>query len=99
MLSNNLEVSCELYFFCILLFTVPCLDGGIRIGTGLSDRIGVVEVCMNSSWGTICSRSWSPSEASVICRQLGHSPHGLWKVIMFVVYNYVHLSFRCLFTF
>ena len=56
--------------------TVPCDDGSVRVRGSLSQRIGRVEVCVNSEWGTICDDSWDSDDASVVCRQLGYSPYG-----------------------
>ena len=58
------------------LMTVPCDDGSVRVRGSLSQRIGRVEVCVNSEWGTICDDSWDSDDASVVCRQLGYSPYG-----------------------
>ena len=51
-------------------------------------RAGHVEVCVGGQYGTVCNNNWDNQEASVLCRQLGFSPHGmhhtlfLWKYIL-----------------
>ena len=42
-----------------------------------SSRAGVVQICCNGVWGTICGESgtipWSEKNDQVVCRQLGYS--------------------------
>ena len=43
---------------------------------GASESEGTVEICVNSTWGTICDTSWSSPEAEVVCAQLGFLSFG-----------------------
>ena len=37
---------------------------------------GIVQLCHDKDWGTVCGNGWDDSDASVVCRQLGFSPRG-----------------------
>lgn len=69
------------YQLCILnLFAARCEDGQVRLARGGS-FYGRVEVCVAGVWGTVCSdRYWDDVDASVVCRQLGFSAHGMFKL-------------------
>ena len=76
-------------FVCV---AVSCVDGSVRLQNPdassesqlpsydlIKDQVsrGIVEVCVNQSYGTILMDSfWSDEDASVICRQLGFSKYG-----------------------
>ena len=54
---------------------MPCTTGDIRLVGGT--YYGRVEVCVVGIWSSICRDTyWSNEDASVICKQLGFSPHG-----------------------
>ena len=58
----------------------PCSDKDIRLVSSYSqvhDHYGRVEVCIDSTWGTICNNNWDNNDASVVCKQLGYTPHGM----------------------
>ena len=58
-----------------------CEEGDLRLAEG-SINHGVVEICVNDTWGTICSNNWAQSEVTVICRQLGFSGLGTLYIMM-----------------
>ena len=49
-----------------------CNYGDVQLVGGSELWEGTVEVCVNNSWGTVCDDSWSDSDASVVCAQLGY---------------------------
>lgn len=59
---------------------VLCQNAAIRLVNGSVPHIGRIEICWNETWGTICSRLWSPFDANVACRQLGYAPMGIQHV-------------------
>ena len=61
---------------CYLAF---CKDGTIRLQGGTQIQ-GLVEVCVNGTWGTICSDFWDNADASVACTQLGYPRYGMDRI-------------------
>ena len=53
-----------------------CNYGDIRLVGGSYNNEGTVEVCVNNTWGTVCSDKWGDEDASVVCAQLGYSSTG-----------------------
>ncbi len=71
--------------------TVSCIDGSVRLRNPdavsestlpkynlIKEQVsrGVVELCVNGTFGSLCDSGWDNQDASVVCRQLGFSPHG-----------------------
>ena len=69
---------------CYLAF---CEDGTIRL-RGYNQTGGRVEVCVNGTWGTVCSDFWDNADASVTCTQLGYSRYGM----LYLGFSHILLS-------
>ena len=55
-----------------------CTDGKVRLSGSNYAHVGVVEVCTNGTWVTICDENWDDDDAAVTCHQLGYSSYGLY---------------------
>lgn len=51
--------------------TDVCSLGDVRLYGGPSNSSGIIEVCLNNRWGTICSTYLNNRLANIICGQLG----------------------------
>ena len=49
-----------------------CTHGAVRLVNGTITNQGRVELCVGHTWGTVCDRGFSSSDARVVCRQLGY---------------------------
>ena len=47
---------------------------------GTISRQGNVELCIYGRWRIMCANSWDNRDASVVCRQIGYSPHGKHEI-------------------
>ena len=56
-----------------------CEHGQVRLADSTYSTIGRVEVCVNGTWGTICSNGFDDDDASVVCAHLGYSHYGWFK--------------------
>ena len=50
-----------------------CNETDVRLVGGETPHEGLVEICLNGVWGSVCGYSWLARDASVVCRQLGYN--------------------------
>ena len=55
---------------------MSCTNGDIHLVGGSSESEGMVEICYQNYWGTICDHSWDRRDAQVVCSQLGYPRYG-----------------------
>ena len=60
----------------VLNTTSNCTTGHVRLTSGQSQYVGLVEICYGGAWKSICPIGWDTREAQVVCRQLGFNSVG-----------------------
>ena len=52
-----------------------CMRGAVRLVGGVTNSSGLLEVCVNGVWGTVCDylEEWNYENVAVVCQQL-HLP-------------------------
>ena len=70
-----------------------CSHGDLRLVGGPSQYEGIVEVCFNEVWGTVCTTDdedlhtyFTAIDANVVCRQLGHQAVGKLLLIVHILF-------------
>lgn len=54
-----------------------CENGSVRLLNGRSEYQGLVEVCVNNRYTSVCDDgSWGVNEATIVCRQLNYTSNG-----------------------
>ncbi|XP_019854372.1 PREDICTED: scavenger receptor cysteine-rich domain superfamily protein-like [Amphimedon queenslandica] len=48
-----------------------CSDGDVRLVNGSYKTDGRLEVCSDGNWGSVCSTGFDPTDAYVVCNELG----------------------------
>ena len=55
-----------------------CTDGDIRLYDGSSENEGILHVCSNMAWTTVCYNNyWSGVDTKVVCSELGYTIYGI----------------------
>lgn len=70
-----------MHFYCYLIgFTGSggeCKHGEIRLVNGSSPIEGMIELCIDEQWGTVCNDRFTYVDGLIVCRQLGYSDLGM----------------------
>lgn len=63
---------------CLTTASVPCPEElGVRLLGGPDQYSGLLEVCSQGQWGTVCGNGILDNKAAaVVCRELGHPVEG-----------------------
>ena len=60
-------------------FPLGCTTGVVRLAGSTYTNLGIVEICVNNTWGTVCDVGFDNNGARIICRQLGYSSGNFYQ--------------------
>ena len=55
-----------------IIISGSCYHGQVQLVRGPSPKIGILEICINDTWGAVCADSWTTNNTEVVCTQLGY---------------------------
>ncbi len=58
------------------VYFIDCRNSDVRLN-GFAPSQGLVEVCVDGVWSSICGTLWGVVDAMVTCRQLGYTSTGM----------------------
>ena len=57
---------------------VNCTEGDIRLYGGSKPNEGILHMCTNRAWGSVCNNGyWSNNDVNVACYELGYTAYGI----------------------
>ena len=60
---------------------INCTEGEIRLYGGSKPNEGILHICTNGAWGTVCLNSyWSNTDTNVACHELGYTTYGMFSL-------------------
>lgn len=68
--------------------------GDLRLVGGENFTEGRLEICYNSTWGTICDNGFGVEDATVACIQLGFSDQGKLSITLYGACCLIHVDPR-----
>lgn len=105
--STILYAWCSILHILYIVYTIlywnvhlaDCTLGEVRLTSGTADpnfeeltNAGIVEICVNDTFGRVCNTGWTNRDVSVVCRELGFSPYGRYsnKPIRLAIANFLN---------
>ena len=60
-------------------FPLGCTTGVVRLLDTSYSYLGIVEICVNNTWGTVCNDGFDNNDLRVVCRQLGYHSGNIYQ--------------------
>ena len=71
------DIEITISFIATIEAPINCTEGEIRLYGGSRPNEGILHMCANGAWGTVCYRYWSNNDANVACYELGYTTYGM----------------------
>ncbi len=73
--------------------TDNCTDGNITLYDGANPNEGLLLICANRAWTSVCYNSyWSEQDSRVACTQLGYTIYGMFTMLYVFYITLIHMA-------
>ena len=66
-------------------YLIGCSHGQVQLVYTNSPRTGLLRICINDTWETVCADDWTTNNTEVVCTQLGYVRGDMPYILLVII--------------